>query len=207
LRIIGLTGGIASGKSTVSAFLRELGAPIIDADEISRALTAQNGPALPRIAARFGAELIDQQGRLDRRALSLRVFGDEEERQALNAILHPMVQAEMQRQIEELRLKGARIAVLDVPLLFESGMEGMAERTWLVACPMETQLSRLMARDRLSREEALLRIKSQMPLDEKKKRADLLIDSSRSLCEMREEIQRLWRNELALYENPKKHRD
>ncbi|MDR3086065.1 MAG: dephospho-CoA kinase [Christensenellaceae bacterium] len=207
MRIIGLTGGIASGKSTVSAFLRELGAPIIDADEISRALTAQNGPALPRIAARFGAELIDQQGRLDRRALSLRVFGDEEERQALNAILHPMVQAEMQRQIEELRLKGARIAVLDVPLLFESGMEGMAERTWLVACPMETQLSRLMARDRLSREEALLRIKSQMPLDEKKKRADLLIDSSRSLCEMREEIQRLWRNELALYENPKKHRD
>ncbi|MDR2514398.1 MAG: dephospho-CoA kinase [Christensenellaceae bacterium] len=203
MRIIGLTGGIASGKSTASAFLRELGACVIDADEISRTLTAQNGPALPLIAERFGAELIDKQGRLDRRALGRRVFGDEGERTALNAILHPMVRAEMQRQIEELRLKGARIAVLDVPLLFESGMEGLAERTWLVACPVEIQLSRLMARDRLGREEALLRICSQMPLEEKKRRADLLIDSSTGLERMREEIQRLWRDELALCEDRK----
>lgn len=192
MRVIAITGGIASGKTTVLNHLKTLGAACIDADAISRTLTAPGGAALPAIRQAFGQGVFQQDGALNRRALGALVFGDGEARGRLNAIVHPLVRAEMERQLRRLRLQGERVAVLDVPLLYESGMETLADEVWLVAVPAEVQLQRLMARDGYTREEALARIHSQMPLEQKRARADLVIDTDLPLQALYERLTALW---------------
>lgn len=176
---IGLTGSIACGKSTVSQYLKHKGCPIVDADAISRALTADGGAALPEIRSVFGDGVFSGAS-LDRAKLGQLVFADTQKRETLNAILHPMILAEIKRQLDQLDAPG-QIVVGDIPLLYECGMETMFDTVWVVSTTRETQIERLSQRDGLSREQAERRIDAQMPLDEKIRRASAVIDTSASI--------------------------
>lgn len=190
---IGLTGGIASGKSTVSAQLAELGAAVVDADRIAREIVEPGSPILADIATRFGQALLLPDGSLDRKALGAIVFADEGKRKELESIMHPAIRAIMKQRMTELeRDQPTRLVVVDVPLLFESGLAPMFERTLLVYVPPATQLQRLMARDGSTEEEAASRLQSQMPIDRKRELADIIIDNSGSLERTKEQILRFW---------------
>lgn len=197
MRVIGLTGSIACGKSNVSATLAELGATIIDGDLLSREVTAPGGIALPAIREAFGDEVFLPDGTLNRRALGSAVFGDEEARQRLNAIIHPMVIRLTRERIEQARKAGAPLCVLDMPLLFEAGMEHLCDRIWCVWLPRELQLQRLMARDGYTREEAEARLRSQLSADEKAARAHVVIDTSGSIEYTKSMIPALYAKEIA----------
>lgn len=172
---IGLTGSIACGKSTVSAYLRKLGYPIVDADAVSRALTAPGGAALPALREAFGGGVFDGDV-LDRRALGTLVFSDARERKRLDALLHPMIIAAVARELDALD-SAHGLVFGDIPLLYECGMERLFARIWVVSAPREAQLERLQTRDGLTRGEALRRIASQMPQQEKMLRADAVIST------------------------------
>lgn len=186
---IGLTGSIACGKSTVSSYLRESGYTVIDADAISHALTAPGGDALPAIREAFGAAVFDG-AELNRRALGSAVFGDPEKRAQLNAILHPMILERIYAGLDAHDAPGT-LVFADVPLLYECGMENRFERVWVVAAQEDTQISRLMTRDHLTREEALARIRSQMPLEEKCRRADAIIHTDDSIPATQRQVRNL----------------
>ncbi len=191
MKVIGLTGGIASGKSTASAYFRELGAVIVDADAISRASTRRGGAAFEAVCAAFG-DILGADGEIDRRKLGGIVFADEDARRKLNSIVHPAVMAESRAQIENARASGVKMCILDVPLLFETGMEKLCDETWLIYVPREEQIRRMAERDGLDAAAAAARIDSQMPLEEKLKRADVAIDSSDTIEQTREKLRRLW---------------
>lgn len=184
--LLGLTGGIASGKSHVSKKLQELGCPVIDADSISRALTADRGPALPAIRQLFGDGVFNADGTLNRTALGALVFADKEKLNALNALLHPMVFEEMDRRLEA--LQSAPIVVLEVPLLYETGADKGCDEVWTVSVPYEEQLRRLMRRNNLTEQEAERRILSQMPNKEKNHLADRVIDASGPYAETEAQV-------------------
>jgi len=176
--IIGLTGGIACGKSTISLTLRELGAVIIDGDVLSRKLTAANGAALPAIRAAFGDGVFHPDGTLNRRALGAVVFADDAARNRLDAIIQPMLREMIVRGIEDARKSGAAACVLDMPLLYEKDLDGLCDRVWCAYIPRNIQLQRLMERDGFTREEAEQRLRSQLPAEEKAAKADVVIDTS-----------------------------
>ena len=198
--VIGLTGGIACGKSHLARTLRDAGACLVDADEISRSLTAEGGPALEKIRAAFG-DGVFQGERLDRRALGERVFADESALARLNAILHPMIFEEMRRRIDE--EKG--IVVMDVPLLYETGLDGWCDEIWCAYVPQKEQIKRLRARDGLTRKAALERIRAQMPAREKANRADRVIRTDRDREASAAEVLRLWQNVLSSPEGENAH--
>lgn len=185
---IGLTGGIASGKSTVSKMLIELSIPVVDADVASRKVVEPGQPALTEIAEIFGPEVIQADGQLDRKRLGALIFGDEQQRKALNAIVHPRVREWMQNEIKRYEEKGEKAIVLDIPLLIESKLKSWADKVLLVYVPKDIQIERLMARDHIHEKEALLRIHSQMPLEEKRAFADEIIDNQGSLLETRQQL-------------------
>jgi len=186
---IGLTGSIACGKSTVSSFLRECGYTVIDADAISHALTAPGGDALPAIRTAFGDQVFAGEA-LDRRTLGSVVFSDPEKRAQLNAILHPMILSRIYASLDAQDAPDS-LVFADVPLLFECGMEERFDRIWVVAAEEETQLDRLMIRDQLTKEEALARIRSQMPLKEKCRRADAVIHTDGPIPATQRQVRRL----------------
>lgn len=193
---IGLTGSIACGKSTVSAY-RARSCAVVDADGISRALTAPGGAALPALREAFGASVFDGDA-LNRRALGSLVFADAGKRAQLDAILHPMILAKIAAQLDaqehaQDHAQGEAIVVGDVPLLYECGMEAQFDRIWVVSAPREVQLDRLRARDGLPREEAERRIDAQMPLEEKIRRADAVIDTNGSLAHTQRQVDALLR--------------
>ncbi len=213
MKKIGLTGGIGSGKSTVSAYLREKGIKIIDADELSRQMTAKDGPALPAIREAFGSEFFSSQGELDRKALGAVVFADASKRQKLEKIVTKAVierakellaeaesgcraaQVDCGYGDEESRGEGANgdqnysnLIVLDAPLLFECGLQDYMDENWLVAADEDLVVARVMQRDGLSEELARDRINSQMPLEEKKKIADKVIANDAGLDELYAQI-------------------
>ena len=192
---IGLTGGIASGKSTVAAMLRELGAPVIDADALSRELTATGGVALPAIRARFGSEVFEGDA-LNRRALGARVFEDEAARRALDAIMHPLVYANMHARICALMDRDEKAAVLEIPLLFETGMDSQVDEIWLTVLPRDEQLRRLMARDRLAEAEAAARIDSQWPMERKERRARVRIDTTGPPEQVAAQVRVAWQHAM-----------
>ncbi len=192
MRIIGLTGGIACGKSTASAHLRELGARIVDTDAISRECTLKGHKGYEAVVGHFGAGILREDGQIDRRKLGSIVFGDEGRRRELNGLLHPVIINEAMEQAEQAKRDGSCVCVLDVPLLFETGMERLCDETWLVYVPREEQVRRIVARDGLSEEAACARIDSQMPLEEKLRRADVAIDNSGSVAELKETLDALW---------------
>jgi dephospho-CoA kinase len=180
--IIGLTGGIASGKSTVSRMLEERGAIIVDADRISREIVMPGSPVLQTIAEEFGAELILEDGTLDRKRLGAMIFADEHKRLRLNEIMHPPIRAEMQRRISEFENRHPeRLIVADIPLLYESNLQHMFPEVMVVYVPVSLQLERLMKRDGLTKEEAMARIRAQMPIEDKRRLADIVIDNSQDL--------------------------
>ena len=188
---IGLTGGIGSGKSTVAGMLARLGAAIIDADAISRSLTAAGGRALPAIAAQFGAAMIGPDGAMDRQAMRERVFRDAAARQQLEAIIHPLVSQITQEQSQQALSRGQRCLVFDVPLLVEAGerWRRQLDRVWVVDCEVETQIRRVMARSALTREEVERIIAQQAPRERRLSCADTVIfNESLSLDRLQQEV-------------------
>jgi dephospho-CoA kinase len=200
-KIVGLTGGIGAGKSTVARMFEELGATVIDADAIVHELQAPGQPLLAEIAAAFGSEVIDPSGALDREALGAIVFRDPEARRRLNALVHPQVGAEVARRLMAAREAGAALVVLDIPLLFEgrragsNGAAGLAfDATVVVWVPEHLQVERQLQRESYGREEAMRRVRSQMPLDEKRELADHVIDNSGSLAHTERQVRSLYRH-------------
>lgn len=181
--VVGLTGGIASGKSTVSNFIREKGFTIIDADLEARLAVEVDEPAYNEIIAYFGKEIIMDTGEINRAKLGEIIFNHEEKRLKLNSIVHPDVRRRMTEKREQAISNGEKLIVMDIPLLFESKLTGMVDKVLLVYVDEQTQLERLMNRNQFSKEEALARIGSQMPLKDKVKLSDAVIDNNGSLEE------------------------
>lgn len=192
---IGLTGGIATGKSTVSRMLTSRGAALIDADVIARQIMEPGHRVLAAVVERFGQAVLLPDGTLNRKKLGEIVFSHPDERKALDQLTHPAIRAEMKLRMEELEAENPhRLVVADIPLLYESGLESLYEAIMVVYVPRELQLARLMDRDELSRDEAEARLKAQMDIEQKKERADILIDNSRGLEETERQIERFWRD-------------
>ena len=197
MKIIGLTGGIACGKSTVSTELRAHGAAIIDADALAHELSQPHQPIYNAYVERFGREIVTADGMLDRVAIARRVFADPAVRAEVDAIAHPLIRMAAEERLRAARDENKRAAVLDVPLLFEAGWDTLADETWVVALPREEQLARLLARDKnMTEREARARIAAQMPLAEKCARADVVIDNSGTVEEIREYIGKLWKERI-----------
>jgi dephospho-CoA kinase len=189
--VLGLTGGIASGKSTVANIFRELGARVVSADDLAREVVRPGSVTLQDIVARFGPEILDEAGNLNRRMMAERIFSNRGERSALNRITHPAIARLAARRFREMERAGARLIVYDAPLLFEAAAEGQVDAVLVVTIAPDRQLKRLMARNGLSRSEAMARIESQMPQQEKTARADFLIDNSGSVEETRQQVRAL----------------
>lgn len=187
--IIGLTGGIACGKSTVAEMLEELGAHIIDADQVARDVVQPGSVVFSRIVEAFGPGVVNSQGELDRAALGRLVFADERLRDKLNALIHPAIWSELLHQCKS---SPHEVVVLMAPLLYEHGGERHVDRVWVVAVPRQVQLERLQARNHLSLEEAEARVKSQWPIERKVELADLVIDNSGGRDATREQVVRAW---------------
>lgn len=193
--VIGLTGGIGCGKSEAAAFLEQLGAVHVDADAISRELTAPGGAALQPIREKFGDGVFTEDGTLDRAALGDIVFESEVNRLALEAIIHPMVQSRAWSQIENAIHQGERVIVLNVPLLYETGMDALCDETWVMSASEETQLARVMARG-LTEEQARKRIQNQMSPMERNSRATRVINTDRMIERTHSELQSMYQQIL-----------
>jgi dephospho-CoA kinase len=207
---VGLTGGIACGRTTVCAILARLGACVIDMDDLAHALVAPGGEAVSKVAEAFGDRVSDARGGIDRKVLGAIVFHDPARRAELEAILHPMIRAESEKIIGEFaRSRGRGIAVTDAALLVETGAYRRYDRLVVVVCDPRLQLRRLMARDSLAEEEARARIAAQAPLEEKLKVADHVIDTSGTLAETEaraHEVYALLLDELDRGPDPPKRR-
>jgi len=189
--ILGLTGGIATGKSTVTGMLRERGIPVIDADQIARDVVEPGKPAYEAIVTHFGREILLADGQIDRKKLGEIVFSDESERQKLNAIVHPEVRRVMREEAEAAEKNGASIVFMDIPLLFESKLQHMVDKIVVVYAPAHMQLARMMERDEMQEEQAQKRLRAQLPIDQKKAEADFLIDNSRSREEAERQVEEM----------------
>ncbi|KAK0194453.1 CoaE-domain-containing protein [Armillaria mellea] len=176
--VVGLTGGIATGKSTVSALLRDKGVPIVDADIIARKVVEPGTTGLKQIVKYFGEEVLSADGSLDRKKLGSVIFNDESKRKRLNAILHPAIRRMMVWEVVKHWFCGRKYCVLDVPLLIEGPIWKWVAQVAVVYCPEEIQLERLMQRDGSTREDASARLSSQLPISDKVKYADIVIDNS-----------------------------
>jgi dephospho-CoA kinase len=191
LKLIGLTGGAGSGKSTVSAMLRELGAVVIDADEVAHAAYEPGSPGFEAVVREFGTEYV-RDGRIDRARLGELVFHDEDARHRLNAIMHPLVREWMAARTAEAALRSAEVVVQDVPLLFENGLERLYSKVLLVYVPDHVQLKRLVEGRGLSEDKARAMIAAQMPIEEKRKLAHHVIDNSGSREATQQQVEWLW---------------
>ncbi len=179
MQVIGLTGGIATGKSTVSAMLKRAGALVIDADRIARAVVKKGLPAYREIVDHFGLGVLLPDGEINRDALGDIIFNDPQKKQLLNRIVHPRVKKEVNRQLKLIETTHSKaVAILDIPLLIEAGMHNDLSEIIVVYAPQHMQIKRLMQRDRISEADALARVRSQMPIEEKKQQATIVIDNS-----------------------------
>lgn len=185
---IGLTGGIASGKSAVAGFFRQLGITVVDADQVAREVVEPGQPALETIVAEFGASILDPQGRLDRATLRERVFSDPAQRKKLESILHPAIRKRMDQLASQ---ASSPYVILDIPLLLETGQYHNMDRVLVVECPRELQLSRLMERDRCPREQAEAILSAQASREERNRIADDLVDNSGDLAQLEQQVHRL----------------
>lgn len=192
MRLIGLTGGIASGKSTAAKILAALGLPVLDTDEVVHRLLEPGGAAYPRVVETFGPDILDGKGRIDRGRLGKKVFADPEARGRLEAIVHPLVEAEVRRWIAQQEAEGHDWAVLEVPLLVEAGWDRWVDEVWVVDVPVEVQVERLMRERGFSREEALSRIQAQIPREARLARATRVIANRGTVEELEAELHRAW---------------
>ena len=190
---VGLTGGIASGKSYVVSVLRELGCEVVDADLVAHQVMEPGRPAYDDVVAHFGREILGPDGGIDRTRLGAIVFADPKEREKLNSIVHPRVyEAQMNWMIEVYQRNPRAIAVIDAALMIETGSYRRFDKIVVVHCAPEIQLERLMHRNQMTREEALARISAQMPAAEKLKYADFHIDTSGSFEDTRRQVEALY---------------
>lgn len=196
IRVIGLTGGIASGKSTVARFLEEQGAVVIDADALSREAVGPGSAALERIVAAFGEEVLLPDGRLDRKRLGRLVFADADKRRRLEEIMHPEIRRLADERIASAADEGHRVLFYMAPLLIESGSVERVDEVWVVTVRPEIQLERLMRRDGIGREEAGRIIASQMPLAEKERHGRVVIDNSGTPGVTRRVLAEIWAREI-----------
>lgn len=190
--VIGLTGGIASGKSTVSQMLTTKGAKIIDADEIARELVLPGLPAWQQIKTQFGNGVLAEGGQLNRKKLAQLIFANEEMRIKLDKIMLPKIIHEIKLRLTKLKEQKEQIVVVDAPLLFEAGLTDLVQTIWVVYVPVSIQLERLMQRDGINLEQAKMRLASQMPLIEKKQLAHRVIDNSKTLANTYYQVEELW---------------
>ncbi|MGH7921178.1 MAG: dephospho-CoA kinase [Candidatus Dormibacteraceae bacterium] len=191
-RTIGLTGGIGSGKSTVTALLRERGVTVLDADAAVRELQRRGGEGLRRLVDAFGPEILTADGELDRSALGRVVFSDQAARRRVEAILHPLVRRRLAEEQEAAERRGATVVVQDIPLLFESRNRASFDETILVYAPPEMQRRRLVELRGMRPADADARIESQMPMEEKRRLATHIIENTGSLEELRAAVDRVW---------------
>jgi dephospho-CoA kinase len=193
LKVIGLTGGIASGKSTVSMLLKQKGAAIIDADEIAKEIMQPGKPAWTEVVEHFGKGILREDGNIDRKKLAQIVFSDEKELETLNRITHPRIVEEIKRRLKSFREKNESVVVVDAALLLEIGLDLLVDEVWLVAVDEKTQIERLLFREKsMGFAEALERIRAQMPLEEKLKFAQRVIDNGGSIEETKRQVDRIW---------------
>lgn len=195
LVVIGLTGGIASGKSTVSRVLRKLGAPVIDADLVSKEVVAPGTAAWHELIATFGTDILNDDQTINRRRLGDKVFAEPTALERLNSITHPRIIQAIAERLQAYREAGAGAppgVVIDAPLLIEAGMLDMVDEVWLVVVDRRTQMERLMARDHFRADQARNRINAQIPLEEKRSYADIIIDNSGSVRKTEVQVKRLW---------------
>jgi dephospho-CoA kinase len=186
--VVGLTGGIASGKSTVSRMFREAGIPVICADDLAHEVVKPGSAALDEIRRTFGEEFIDSDGALDRVAMASLVFQDKDKRRALESIIHPRVGEEREKLLQEFAAQGHNIVIVDVPLLYESGLADSFDMIVVAYVSPEIQLQRLIARDSMAPEEARSRLDAQMAIDEKRALAERVIDNSGSIERTRDQV-------------------
>ena len=191
MKLIGLTGGAGSGKSTVAQMFRELGATVVDADEATHAVYAPESLGFDLIEREFGPDYV-RDGRIDRARLGELVFNDADARLRLNAIVHPMVREWMAARTAEALMHGAGVVVQDVPLLFENGLENIYSAVVLVYVPQPVQLQRLVEGRGLGEDRARAIIGSQMPIDEKRGRAQFVVDNSGSREATRQQVEKVW---------------
>ena len=186
--IIGLTGSIATGKSTVAAMLKEFGLPIVDADIVARQVVEPGSETLAKIAEAFGDDVIREDGTMDREKVGSIIFHEPERRQELNNIIHPAIRTEMLRQRDEFIANGFEHVVMDIPLLFESKLQHFVEKILVVSVKEETQLARLMERNGFSEEEAKARIATQLPVSVKAEAADAVVYNDGTLGDSKEQL-------------------
>jgi dephospho-CoA kinase len=190
---VGLTGNIASGKSSAALFFAELGAHVIDADRVAHALLKSGTPVYRGIIDAFGDQVLSPGGEIDRRILGRMVFANAQKRELLNTLTHPAVESEILRRIAELEQSASHgIIIVDAALMIETGGFRMYHRLIVVACNPSLQVSRLMSRDGLTEEEARARMASQMPIEEKLKLADYRIDASGTMSQTRDQVEAIY---------------
>ncbi|MDO4926111.1 MAG: dephospho-CoA kinase [Turicibacter sp.] len=189
---IGLTGGISSGKSTITSWFLEKGIIVLDADQIVRQLQKPGSQLLYDLAHEFGPSVILENGELARDVLGSIIFHDEAAKQKLNAMIHPLVKQKLVEGIEQAKARGEQLVVLDVPLMFESGFESLVDRTLVVYVPREIQVKRLMKRDQIDESYALAKINSQMSLEKKRDLADYVLNNEYSMRELRTQFEQMF---------------
>jgi|YelNatPaOPRAMG01_1025707.scaffolds.fasta_scaffold120583_2 dephospho-CoA kinase len=205
--VVGLTGGVASGKSLVSQVWNKEGAYIIDADQIAKELVKPNLPAWKEIVDKFGIEILNEEGSINRKLLASIIFSNQEKRELLNRILHPRIKEEIQRRIKDISFKDPRaIVVIDAPLLIEVGDYREMDRVVLVTSSQEHQMERLQLRDGLKKEEAQRIIDAQKPLSEKLKLADFIISNEGSIEEVKRKAKEVFK-ELKVIASQKENKN
>ncbi|MFC2001877.1 dephospho-CoA kinase [Chloroflexota bacterium] len=192
MKIIGLTGGIGSGKSTVSQFLAELGAVILDADKIGHEAFRSGSEVWRQVVNAFGKQITNSKGDIDREILGKIVFNNSEARAKLNQIMHPAIYDMVKARLEKYRRQGVGVSVLEVPLLLEAGWTSLVDEVWVTVAPEAIVLKRLNERTGLSEQESLARIHSQLPSEERIKHADVIIDTDCDLDELKAKVKELW---------------
>lgn len=190
--IIGLTGNIASGKSAVSALLKKWGACVIDMDEVAKEIQSHNETVLNKIKETFGESIV-KDNKIIRKKLGEIVFSDKKELKKLNEIMIPVMTEKLKEIIEEKKKQGVKILVIDAAILFEAKWDKFAQEVWVVYTPKKLQIERLIKREHIKEDEALKRIESQMDIKEKIKRADVVIDNSKSFAYTKEKVWKLWK--------------
>ncbi len=193
MKVIGLTGGIGSGKSTVSRFLAELGAVILDADKVGHEAYKPNTEVWREVVAAFGRQVLTPSGDIDRKKLGEIVFSNPESLSRLNQIMHPRMYDMVKANLEEYRRQGVDVVVLEAPLLIEAGWASSVDEVWVTVASESTVLRRLEECSGLSKQQALARIRSQLPSEERVKHADVVINTDCSLDELKAKVEELWR--------------
>lgn len=194
--IVGITGGIATGKSTVTALLAQKGAYLIDTDVLAREIVEPGQAAYQKILQHFGRDILLHDGQINRKKLGNMVFNDQEKRKLLEQITHPEIRRLMYKHLQTAKRQGVPIVVVEIPLLFETDFYKDVDLTVVVAAAAEQQLSRLMAREDLSKEQAQKRLAAQMPLEKKIKLADFVIDNGGTIAETKRQVEKLWQRLL-----------